>query len=157
MTKTAKRIADLVETLSPDAQAALLDIAEALARPHSFYDTMTPEQRAELELSLAQADAGDVISHDEVNAGIAALFAGRTRRSSLRPSHAARSSTNSTTSSISAPPAPSHGSTLASRSFSKPPLPAIQRPGGNPLCPASTNCGFHEHPTSSFIVSTEQH
>jgi predicted transcriptional regulator len=75
VTKTAQKIADIVEVLSPDAQAALLDMAEALAHGRSFYETMTGEQRAELELAIADLDAGRLASLDEVDAELDALLA----------------------------------------------------------------------------------
>ncbi len=75
MTKTAQKIADLAETLSPDAQAALLDMAQALAHQPSFYETMTPEQRTELDQAIADADAGRVIPLDDVDTELDAILA----------------------------------------------------------------------------------
>jgi predicted transcriptional regulator len=76
MTKIARKIAELAETMSPDAQAALLDMAEALARKPSFFETMRPEERAELDKAIADADAGRVITIEEVEAKLDALLAG---------------------------------------------------------------------------------
>ena len=75
MTKTAQRIASIAEHLTPEAQQALLDIAENLARPTGFYETMTGEQRAELEKSIGEADHGEVIDQDELDKQLDAIFA----------------------------------------------------------------------------------
>ena len=75
MTKTAQKIADIAETLPAPAQAALLDMAEALARPTRYYDTMTVAQRAELAEAIAEADRGDVGDEAEFDRELDALFA----------------------------------------------------------------------------------
>lgn len=77
MTKTAQKIADIADQLTPAAQQALLDIAETLATPRRFYDTMTEAQRAELDQSLAEAGAGQVIDQEQLDRELDALFATR--------------------------------------------------------------------------------
>ncbi len=77
MTKTAQKIADIADQLTPEAQQALLDMAESLAKPIRFYDTMSDAQRAELAQSIAEADAGRIIQQDELDAELDALFAKR--------------------------------------------------------------------------------
>ena len=75
MTKTAQRIATIAESLSPEAQQALLDIAENLAQPTGFYETMTTEQRADLDQSIAEADRGDVAGQVELDRHLDFLLA----------------------------------------------------------------------------------
>ena len=77
MTKTAQRIADLAEKLSPEAQSALLDMAESLAQPTSFYATMTPAQRAELDAAIAEAGCGEVADQTTLDAHLDTLFAAK--------------------------------------------------------------------------------
>ncbi len=77
MTKTAQKIADIADQLTPEAQQALLDMAESLAKPTRFYDTMTDAQRAELGQSIAEANAGQIIEQDQLDAELDALFAKR--------------------------------------------------------------------------------
>ena len=77
MTKTAQRIATIAENLSPEAQQALLDIAENLAQPSGFYETMTNEQRTDLERSIAEAERGEVVGQAELDRHLDTLFAGK--------------------------------------------------------------------------------
>ena len=77
MTKTAQRIATIAEHLSPEAQEALLDIAENLARPSGFYETMTAGQRTELAQAIAEAARGDVVSQVELDRHLDSLLAGK--------------------------------------------------------------------------------
>jgi hypothetical protein len=77
MTKTAQKIADIADQLTPEAQRALLDMAESLARPTRFFDTMTEAQRAELGQSIAEADSGKIVGQDQLDAELDALFAKR--------------------------------------------------------------------------------
>jgi hypothetical protein len=58
MTTTAKKISEVAETLSPEAQEDLLRVAEHMASPASFYERMTPDQRAALDRAIAEADSG---------------------------------------------------------------------------------------------------
>lgn len=62
MTTTAKKITVLAQTLGPEAQESLLHVAEHLAEPQSFYERMSPDQRAELARAIIEADQGGGIS-----------------------------------------------------------------------------------------------
>ena len=77
MTKTAQRIATIAEHLSPEAQQALLDMAENLARPSGFYETLTDEQRADLAQSIAEAERGDAVDQVELDRHLDLLLAGK--------------------------------------------------------------------------------
>jgi hypothetical protein len=77
MTKTAQKIADIAERLPAAAQDALLDMAEALAKPTRFYDSMTEAERHELEQSVAEAERGEVADQAELDRELDALFAPR--------------------------------------------------------------------------------
>lgn len=77
MTKTAQKIADIAERLPAAAQDALLDMAEALAKPARFYDSMTELERAELAQSMAEAERGDVADEAQLDRELDALFARR--------------------------------------------------------------------------------
>lgn len=75
MTKTVQKITDIAERLSAPAQAALLDMAEALAQPTRFYDRMSERERAELAQSIAEADRGEVVDEAELERELDRLFA----------------------------------------------------------------------------------
>jgi hypothetical protein len=75
MTKTAQRILDIAERLDPDRQQMLLEIAEDLAKPSRFFDTMTKNQREELDRSLEEADQGADITQAELDARLDAILA----------------------------------------------------------------------------------
>lgn len=78
MTRTAQRIADIAEALSPEAQQALLDIAESLARqPRRFFDAMTEAERAELEQSIGEAERGETADQEQLDRELDRLFAGK--------------------------------------------------------------------------------
>ncbi len=77
MTKTAQKIADIAEQLTPEAQQALLDMAESLAKPTRFYDTMTDAQRSELGQSIEEAGAGQVVDQEQLDRELDAIFARR--------------------------------------------------------------------------------
>ena len=66
MTKTPQRIRDIAEQLPAERQQVLLDIAEGLARPSRFYDSLTAEQARELEQALAEANRNESIGSDEL-------------------------------------------------------------------------------------------
>ena len=68
MTKTAKRISQIAERLSPERQEVLLDIAEGLARPSRFYDSLTPEQLRDLDQSTAEAERGEALDLAQLDA-----------------------------------------------------------------------------------------
>jgi len=78
MNSTARKIAEIAEALAPDAQARLLEVAEALSRARpSFCETMTAAQRIELERAIGEADRSEVVSEDELDREIDRLFASR--------------------------------------------------------------------------------
>jgi hypothetical protein len=68
MTKLLEKGIEAVKALPPERQdmvgALLLDIAETDSREY----VLTPEQLADLELSIAQADRGEFASNEEVAA-----------------------------------------------------------------------------------------
>ncbi len=68
MTNAVRRIHEIAEQLAPDRQQVLLDIAESLMRPSRFFDSMTQDQRAELDDALAEADHNVGLTSAEVEA-----------------------------------------------------------------------------------------
>ena len=74
MTKTAQRILDIAERLDPDRQQMLLEIAEGLARPTRFFDAMTKSEQAELDRSLEEADRGEGITQEDLDARLDAIL-----------------------------------------------------------------------------------
>src|SRR5438128_9510279 len=80
MTKTAKRILDIAERLDPDRQQVLLEIAEDLAKPTRFFDAMTESQRAELDRSLEEADRGETVTQEELDARLDAILRSSRKR-----------------------------------------------------------------------------
>ena len=75
MTSTTKKIAELAETLSREAQEDLLRVAEHMASPASFYERMAPDQRAELERAIAEADSGRAVSPAELERRLNSVLA----------------------------------------------------------------------------------
>ena len=79
MTEIVRKIADISETLSAEAQRALLDMAEALARsgPQApgFIRGMSAAQRADLEQALGEARRGDLVDDAALDRELDALFA----------------------------------------------------------------------------------
>ena len=75
MTETTKRIVDIAERLDPERQRLRLEIAEDMARPQSFYETMTAHDREELERSLQEADRGEGVTQQDLNARLDAIVA----------------------------------------------------------------------------------
>jgi hypothetical protein len=67
MTKTAARarILELFGTLPARDQRALAERLSETAREQSHYDRLSPEDRAELDEAIAEADRGDTIPADE--------------------------------------------------------------------------------------------
>jgi hypothetical protein len=65
MTKTAARIIELFRTLPTRDQRALVHQLAETARGDSFYDRMTPEQRAELDEALSEVERGETIPAEE--------------------------------------------------------------------------------------------
>jgi hypothetical protein len=70
----AQRIHDIAERLAPDRQQILLDIAEKLARPTRFFDSMSTREREELDRSLDEADAGEDVTQAELDARLDAIL-----------------------------------------------------------------------------------
>ena len=56
MTTMTSRITRIVEALPHKAQQSLLQIAEHMAEPQSFYQRMSSQQRRELAASIVEAD-----------------------------------------------------------------------------------------------------
>jgi predicted transcriptional regulator len=75
MTETTKRIVAIAERLDPERQRLLLEIAEDMARPRSFYETMSAHDRDELERSLQEADRGEGVTQEDLNARLDAIVA----------------------------------------------------------------------------------
>jgi len=75
MTTTAKKITELAQTLGPEAQESLLHVAEHLAEPQSFYERMSPDQRAELSTAIAEADRGGGVSPAELETRLQSVLA----------------------------------------------------------------------------------
>jgi predicted transcriptional regulator len=69
MTETEARILELFQTLAPDEQRALVE-----KPPRTFYERLTPRQRAQLDEGIAQAEAGDVAPAAEVFDRLAKRF-----------------------------------------------------------------------------------
>jgi hypothetical protein len=80
MTRTTQQIIDIAERLDPERQRMLLEIAEGMARPRSFYDSMTAHDREELERSLQEADGGEGVSQEELDARLDAVIASAPKR-----------------------------------------------------------------------------
>jgi predicted transcriptional regulator len=68
MTNAARRIHEIAEQLAPDRQQVLLEIAEDLAHPSRFFESMTPEQRSELDEAIAEAERNEGLTPTEVEA-----------------------------------------------------------------------------------------
>jgi len=68
MTNAVRRIHEIAEQLAPDRQQVLLEIAENLAHPSRFFESMTAEQRSELDEAIAEADRNEGLSPAEVEA-----------------------------------------------------------------------------------------
>jgi predicted transcriptional regulator len=74
MTKTQAQIIELFKTLD---QAEQREVAEQLYERTvvgSFYDRMTPQQRADFDEGIAQAERGQVRPAEEVFDGLAKRF-----------------------------------------------------------------------------------
>ncbi len=80
MTKTAQRILDIAEKLDPERQRVLLEIAENIARPGRFFDSLGTTEREELDRSIAEADRGEGVTQAELDRRLdAALSSPRNR------------------------------------------------------------------------------
>ena len=75
MSETTKRILDIAERLDPERQRTLVEIAEGMATRRRFFDTMTASDREELERSIEEADRGEGVTLDELNARLDAVVA----------------------------------------------------------------------------------
>lgn len=65
MTRTQAQILELFQSLPSDEQRELAEHLYEQTRRGSFYDRMTPEQRAQLQDGIDQADLGDVVDADQ--------------------------------------------------------------------------------------------
>ena len=67
MTKTQERIVELIAQLSPAERRELIEHMQdaGLLDCQSFYERMTPDQRAHLDEGIAQADRGEVVDGKE--------------------------------------------------------------------------------------------
>ena len=67
MNEIAKRILNAAERLRPDQQQVLLDIAESLAKPSRFFESMSERERAELDRAIDEADRGETVTQAELD------------------------------------------------------------------------------------------
>jgi len=74
MTKTQAQIIELFKTLDPAEQREIAEQLYETAVVGSFYDRMTPQQRAELDEGIAQAERGQVLPAEEVFDRLAKRF-----------------------------------------------------------------------------------
>ena len=75
MTKTQVQIAELIAQLPLAERRELIEhVQETGLLEESFYSRMTPEQRAQLEEGIAQAERGDVVDGNEAFRRLAARF-----------------------------------------------------------------------------------
>jgi hypothetical protein len=75
MTRTQAHIVELIAQLSVAERRELFQHVQqtGLLEP-TFYSGMTPEQRAQLDEGIAQADRGDVVDGDEAFNRLASRF-----------------------------------------------------------------------------------
>lgn len=75
MTSSQAQIVELIAQLSLAERRELFEhVREAGLLEESFYSRMTPEQRAQLDEGIAQADRGEVVDGDEVFNQLASRF-----------------------------------------------------------------------------------
>jgi len=74
MTNTQAQIIELFKTLDQTQQREVAQQLYERAVVGSFYDRMTPQQRAELDEGIAQAERGQVRPADEVFERLAKRF-----------------------------------------------------------------------------------
>jgi predicted transcriptional regulator len=74
MTKTQAQIIELFKTLDPAEQREIAEQLFETTHAGSFYDRMTPEQLAELDEGIAQAERGQVRPAEEVFERLARRF-----------------------------------------------------------------------------------
>jgi hypothetical protein len=65
MTRTQAQILELFQTLDQSEKRELAEQLYETAVAGTFYDRMTPDQRAQLQESIEQADRGEGIASDE--------------------------------------------------------------------------------------------
>ena len=75
MTKTQAHIVELIAQLPIAERRELFEhVQETGALDESFYSRMTPEQRAQLDDGIAQADRGEVVDGNEAFDRLAKRF-----------------------------------------------------------------------------------
>jgi predicted transcriptional regulator len=74
MTKTQAQIIELFQTLDTAEQREIAEQLYERSIAGSFYDRMTPHQRAELDEGIAQAERGQVLPAEEVFDRLAKRF-----------------------------------------------------------------------------------
>jgi predicted transcriptional regulator len=75
MTKTQVQIVELIAQLPLAERRELIEhVQETGLLEESFYSRMTPEQRAQLEEGIAQAERGDVVDGNEAFSRLASRF-----------------------------------------------------------------------------------
>jgi predicted transcriptional regulator len=75
MTRTQVHIVELIAQLSLAERRELFEhVQETGLLEESFYSRMTPEQRAQLDEGIAQADRGEVVDGDEAFNRLASRF-----------------------------------------------------------------------------------
>ena len=74
MTKSQAQIIELFKTLDPVEQREVAEQLYERTVAGSFYDRITPEQRAALDEGIAQAERGQVLPAEEVFDRLAKRF-----------------------------------------------------------------------------------
>ena len=75
MTGTQERIVQLISELSlPERQELIAHVQETGLLDDSYYARMTPDQRAQLDEGIAQADRGEVVDADDAFNRLATRF-----------------------------------------------------------------------------------
>lgn len=74
MTRAQAQILELFQNLSANEQQALVEQLYEQTRNGTFHERMTPEQRAELDRSIAEADRGEGTEASVVMARLAGRF-----------------------------------------------------------------------------------
>ena len=74
MTKIQAQIIELFQTLAVSEQKELAAQLFEAAAAGSFFDHMTPQQRAELEASISQADRGEGVPADKFFSAMAQKY-----------------------------------------------------------------------------------
>lgn len=75
MTRTQAHIVELIAKLSLAERRELFEhVQQTGLLEQTFHAGMTPEQRAQLDEGIAQADRGEVVDADEAFNGLASRF-----------------------------------------------------------------------------------